>query len=81
LSTAFACGKISAMKREHSERATPLPSDNSFDEMRLLRKVMDKNWVALRALALGDEYPDLDVHDLLRMAEEQAPDHLKRSTP
>jgi hypothetical protein len=41
-------------------------------QMAAAREVMDKRWVALRALALSDQHPELDVHEVLRMAEEQA---------
>ncbi len=42
--------------------------------MEVARKIMDERWVALRALALGDRYPDADAETLVKMAEEQAAD-------
>jgi hypothetical protein len=41
-------------------------------QMTIARKIMDERWVALRALALGDMYPDADVETLLEMASKQA---------
>ncbi len=44
----------------------------NFDrDMAIARRIMDKNWVTLRTLALGDEFPDVDVATLLAMAEQQ----------
>jgi hypothetical protein len=50
------------------------PNDKTdFDrQMKIARKVMEDDWLALRALALGDQYPDLDVDTRIRMAREQA---------
>ena len=36
-----------------------------------MRRVMEKDWIALRALALGDMYPNLDPATLVKMAEEE----------
>jgi hypothetical protein len=38
---------------------------------------MDDDWVVLRALALGDQHPDMDVGTLLKMARAQAMDRRK----
>jgi hypothetical protein len=43
----------------------------SAEDMAVIRHVMENDWVALRALALGDEYPNLDVATLVKMAEEE----------
>jgi len=40
-------------------------------QMAVARQVMDKNWVVLRALALGDQYPEAEVATLIEMAEGQ----------
>jgi hypothetical protein len=44
----------------------------SVDQMRLAREVMDRDWIVLRALALGDQHPDIDVETLIDLAREQA---------
>jgi hypothetical protein len=41
-------------------------------QMELAGKIMDKDRVVLRALALGDQHPDADVNTLLEIAREQA---------
>ena len=40
-------------------------------DMAIMRQVMDKDWVVLRTLALGDQYPELDVEALIAMVERQ----------
>ena len=51
---------------------TDAAANADFDrDMAIARQIMDKHWVALRALALGDEFPDLNVAALLAMAEQQ----------
>ena len=41
-------------------------------QMDIARAVMEKDWVALRTLALRDQYPETDLETLLKIAEEQA---------
>ena len=56
------------MERKGETDAT---ANADFDrDMAISRQIMDKHWVTL-ALALGDEFPDLDVATLLAMAEQQ----------
>ena len=54
-------------------RKTKLPAtSNEFErQMAIARKVMDEDWSVLRALALGDQHPDMDANELLKIAEEQ----------
>ena len=53
------------------------PDDDDFGrQMAIARQVMKKDRVVLRALALGDEYPELDVAELLAIARTRA-SHLK----
>ena len=40
-------------------------------DIAIMRQVMEKRWLALRALALGDQYPELDVEALIALAERQ----------
>ena len=40
-------------------------------QMTIARRVMDKDWITLRALALGDRYPHLDAAALVQMAEQE----------
>jgi hypothetical protein len=49
------------------------PNDKrDFDrQTEIARKVMQDDWLALGALALGDQYPDLDVATRIRMARKQ----------
>jgi hypothetical protein len=46
-------------------------SDEQREQLEIARYVMEKDWVVLRALALGDQHPDADVDTFLRMAREQ----------
>jgi hypothetical protein len=46
-------------------------ADEFERQMAVARKVMDDRWIALRALASGDQYPGLDANELLKMAEEE----------
>ena len=39
--------------------------------MEILRDIMEKDWVALRALALGDQYPELGIDELVSLAQKQ----------
>ena len=49
-----------------------LQNQDDFErQMDVARRVMDKDWIALRALALSDQHPQLDVAALLKMAEQQ----------
>jgi hypothetical protein len=41
-------------------------------QMAIEREVMERDWVALRALALADQYPELDVETRIEMARKQA---------
>jgi len=65
-------------------RQPPPPSASNRDDferqMAVARKIMEKDWVALRALALGDQYPDLDVATRLKMAEQQKRERDKQSS-
>ena len=45
--------------------------DDHESDMAIMCQVMQKNWVVLRALALGDQYPELDVEACIAMAERQ----------
>ena len=54
--------------KSHSNRAA---DDDLQRDMEIMRQIMDKNWVALRALALGDEYPELAAATLIEMAQQQ----------
>ncbi|MEP6982040.1 MAG: hypothetical protein ABI853_00155 [Sphingomicrobium sp.] len=46
--------------------------DHDFErQMAIARHVMKKDWVALRALALGDQHPGVDIEALLEMARKQ----------
>ena len=40
-------------------------------DIAIMRQVMENRWVALRALALGDQHPELDVEAHIAMAERQ----------
>ncbi|HEX5257732.1 MAG TPA: hypothetical protein VFW35_02995 [Sphingomicrobium sp.] len=40
-------------------------------QMAVARQIMEKDWVALRALALGDQYPELDVDTRIKMAKQE----------
>ena len=60
-----------SQKTRLSENAEAAPVN--FDrQMDVMRQVMDREWVVLRALAIGDEYPDLDVEARLEMARKEA---------
>ena len=49
-----------------------IPSDEKFEAtMRIARQVMEKDWVALRALALHDQLPEFDMAAVIAMAKEQ----------
>ena len=37
--------------------------------MAIARSVMDRDWIVLSALALGDQHPELDAEALIEMAE------------
>ena len=54
------------MDRESEFERAASPDDR--DQMEAARAVAQKNWVVLRALALSDQNPDLDVSALLEMA-------------
>lgn len=56
------------VQKSHSSRDT---DDDFQNDMKIMRHVMDKNWVVLRALALGDENPELNAEELVTMAELQ----------
>jgi hypothetical protein len=44
-----------------------------FDsQMAVARRVMDERWIALRALALGDQHPELDADARVALAKQQA---------
>ena len=45
------------------------------------REIMEKDWVALRALALGDQHPELDVTARLKIAEQEKRNRDKQSKP
>ena len=50
-------------------------NDEDFErQMAVARKIMDDEWVVLGALALGDQYPDADVEQLLEMARKRGRD-------
>jgi len=49
-----------------------LDASDFAGETKILDQIMEDDWVVLRALALGDQFPDADVETLLRMAEEQS---------
>ena len=54
------------------KRSARKPSDNmSGEDMAIMHRVMEKDWVALCALALGDQFPALDAAARVKMAEEQ----------
>ncbi|MES2325858.1 MAG: hypothetical protein V4499_00815 [Pseudomonadota bacterium] len=47
-------------------RGTLNTTTDEFErQMAIALEIMKKDWVALRALALGDQYPDLDVEKSL----------------
>jgi len=37
----------------------------------LVSEIMDKDWIALRALALSDQHPTIPINDILAMAERE----------
>jgi hypothetical protein len=46
---------------------------SEFDrQMAIGREVMEREWVVLQALALGDQYPELDADARIQMARKQA---------
>jgi hypothetical protein len=45
--------------------------DDFERQMELARKVMDEDQLVLRVLALGDQYPELDIESRLEMARQQ----------
>lgn len=54
-------------------RLKPETAATEFEhQMAVARRIMHNDRVALRALALGDQYPELDVDTRVRMAREQA---------
>ena len=54
------------------KRSTNRPPTSVTPEvMAIIGQVMEKDWVALRALALGYIFPDLDATALVKLAEEQ----------
>ena len=40
-------------------------------QMAIAREVMDRDWIVLSALALGDRHPELDAEALVEMAKKQ----------
>jgi hypothetical protein len=48
-------------------------------QMAAAREIMEKDWVALRALALGDQHPELDVEARIKVAEQQKRERDERS--
>ena len=53
------------------------PEERRVEQMEVLRRVMDKDWVVLRALALADQHPDVDIEALLEMARKQGGEQTK----
>ncbi len=54
------------MARKMKLRGTLNTTTDEFErQMAIALEIMKKDWVALRALALGDQYPDLDVEKSL----------------
>lgn len=52
---------------------TQSASDDDFErQMAIARKIMEKDRVVLAALALGDEFPELAVAELLAMKRARA---------
>lgn len=52
--------------------------DAEFErQMAVARRVMEEDWVVLRALALGDQHPELDVEARIQIGRKQAPERGK----
>lgn len=55
-------------------------ADDDFErQMTAARQIMEDDWIVLRALALGDQYPEAAVEALLEMARQQARDRSRDS--
>jgi hypothetical protein len=65
------------MEERMSKQRDTGTNRDSARQMAIAREVMDDDWVVLRALALGDQHPDMDVGTLLKMARAQAMDRHK----
>jgi hypothetical protein len=65
-----------------ANKSTSSAADGDFErQMAVAREIMEKDWVALRALALGDQHPELDVTARLKIAEQEKRKRDKQSKP
>ena len=55
----------------HKSHASPNADQDFERQMEIARGVMDKDWIVLRALALGDQQPQLNSTELVKLAEQE----------
>ena len=55
----------------HKSNSSRAAHDNFQSDMAIMRQVMEKDWVVLRALALSDQHPELNAEALVEMAKQQ----------